>query len=55
MLCAVFNAKFICQRRLVYLNVQGAIYKSSCTRSVDEILAKKLGVKKHCLNMCHLQ
>jgi hypothetical protein len=38
MLCAVFNAKFICQRGLVYLNTQGAIYKSlPIQRNVDEI------------------
>jgi hypothetical protein len=38
MLFTIFNAKFIHQRGLVYLNIQGAIYKSlPVQRNVDEI------------------
>jgi hypothetical protein len=38
MLCTVFNAKFICQGGLVYLNFRGTIYRSlPVQRNVDNI------------------
>ena len=54
MLCTVFNAKFICQRSLLYLNFQGTIYKCLPVQRNVAKIDKRLGVKKYSLNMCHL-